>query len=69
MAVTDKTTDKRNIASILAVLGIIFVIIGLGIAIIHTPLSGSGLTPISIMLGILLLVTGVNMLAKPGMLK
>jgi uncharacterized membrane protein len=63
MAVTDKTADKRNIATILAVLGIIFVIIGAGIAIIHNPLRGSGLGTLSIVVGLVLLVIGIYMLA------
>jgi uncharacterized membrane protein len=59
----EKTTDKRNIATILAVLGIIFVIIGAGIAIIHNPLRGSGIGTLSIVVGIVLLVIGIYMLA------
>ena len=62
MAVTDKTTDKRNIATILAVLGIIFVIIGTGIATIHNPLRGSGLGTLCFVAGIVLLVIGVYMI-------
>ncbi len=62
MAVTDKTTDKSNIATILSVLGVIFVIIGLGIAIIHNPLRGSGLGTLSIVAGIVLLVIGIYLL-------
>lgn len=63
MAITDKTSDKRNIATILSAIGIVLVIIGAGIAIIHNPLRGSGLGTLSIVVGIVLLVVGVYMLA------
>ena len=63
MAVTDKTADKKNIATILAVIGIVLVIIGAGIAIIHNPLRGSGLGTLSIVAGIVLVVIGVYTLA------
>ncbi len=62
MAVTDKTTDKRNIAMILAVLGVILVIIGTCIATIHNPLRGSGLGTLSFVAGLVLLVIGVYMI-------
>jgi len=48
--------NKKMHATILGVLGIIFVIIGAGIAIIHNPLRGSGLGTISIVIGIVLLI-------------
>jgi uncharacterized membrane protein len=62
MAVTDKTTDKNNIATILAVVGVVLVIIGVGIATIHNPLRGSGLGTLSFVAGIVLLIVGIYML-------
>ena len=64
MAVETKgTTDKKNIASILAVLGIIILIIGLAIVLIKDmPFRGSGLGTVSIIVGIVLLVIGGYML-------
>ncbi len=60
MAITDKTANKKNIAIILAVLGIIFMIIGLVIV------RGSGWGIVSIISGLVLLVIGGYMLyAKP----
>ncbi len=60
MAVKDKTANKKNIAIILAVIGIIFVIIGL--AIVREP----GLEIVSIISGLVLLViSGYLLYAKP----
>ncbi len=60
MAVTDKTANKKNIGIILAVIGIIFVIIGLAI------LRGSVFGLVSILSGLVLLVIGGYMLyTKP----
>ena len=46
-------------ATVLGVLGLIFVIIGAGIAIIHNPLRGSGLGTACIVLGVVLLVISI----------
>jgi hypothetical protein len=62
MAVTDKILDKRNRATVLTGLGIIFFIIGEGIVNIHNPLRGSGLGTLSILVGIALFLIGVYML-------
>jgi hypothetical protein len=59
MAVPDKTTDKKNIAIILAVLGVILVIIG---ATIHDPLRGSGMGTLSFIAGLVLLVISVYLM-------
>ncbi len=60
MAITGKTANKKNIAIVLAVLGIIFMIIGLVIV------RGSGWGIVSIISGLVLLVIGGYMLyAKP----
>ncbi len=60
MAVTDKTANKKIIAITLAVIGIIFVIIGFVIV------RGSGWGIVSIISGLVLLVIGGYMLyAKP----
>jgi uncharacterized membrane protein len=59
MAVSDKTTDKNNIAVILAVIGIVLVIIGLAIVNIKgMPFRGSGMGTLSTAAGIVLLVVG-----------
>jgi hypothetical protein len=52
-----ETKNKR--ATILGVLGIIFVIIGGAIAIIHNPLRGSGLGTIFLVTGVVLLVISI----------
>ncbi|WP_128859983.1 hypothetical protein [Methanocella paludicola] len=60
MAVTDKTANKKNIAIILAVLGIILMSIGLVIV------RGSGWGIVSIISGLVLLVFGGYLIyAKP----
>jgi hypothetical protein len=51
--------SKNKRATILGVLGIIFVIIGAAIAIIHNPLRGSGLGTICIATGVVLLVISI----------
>ena len=52
-----ETKNKR--ATLLGVIGVIFVIIGAGIAIIHNPLRGSGLGTACIVLGVVLLVISI----------
>ena len=47
---------KNKHATVLGILGVIFVIIGACIAIIHNPLRGSGLGTICIVIGVVLLV-------------
>jgi multisubunit Na+/H+ antiporter MnhG subunit len=61
MSENEKTTDNRNMhATILGVLGIIFVIIGAGIVFIpHAPMRGSGLGTALIVLGVALLFIAV----------
>lgn len=56
MAATDKTANKKKIATILAVIGIIIVIIGLAIV------RGSGWGIVSIISGLVLLVISGYML-------
>ena len=50
---------KNKHATILGVLGVIFVIIGACIAIIHNPLRGSGLGTICLVIGVVLLVIAI----------
>jgi membrane associated rhomboid family serine protease len=61
MSEEGKTKDNRNMhATILAVLGAIFAIIGIAIvAIPHAPLRGSGAGTALIILGVLLLIIAV----------
>jgi uncharacterized membrane protein len=59
-----KTKDNRNIAIILAVLGVIFVILGISIAVNHNPLSGPGFGTLSFVAGIILLVIGGYLFVK-----
>jgi hypothetical protein len=54
-----KHETKNKHAIILGILGVIFVIIGAGIAIIHNPLRGSGLGTACIVLGVVLLVISI----------
>jgi len=58
MGENEKPTDNRNMhATILGVLGIIFVIIGaMIVAIPHFPLRGSGAGTALIVLGVILLI-------------
>lgn len=60
MSENEKTSNNRNMhATILSVLGIIFVIIGAFIvAIPHAPLRGSGAGTALIVLGVILLIIG-----------
>jgi uncharacterized membrane protein len=60
MSENEKTTDNRNIhATILTVLGLIFVIIGACIvAIPHMPLRGSGAGTALIVLGAIVMIIG-----------
>ncbi len=51
-----KISDKKNIPIILAAVGIILVILGLGMIIIPNPLYGSGLIILLIVVGIILLI-------------
>lgn len=57
----EKPTNNRNMhATILSVLGIIFVIIGVCIVEIpHAPLRGSGAGTALIVLGVILLIIGL----------
>ncbi len=72
MAVTDtsdkgkagKAKDNKNMATILAVLGVIFVSLGVSIAVNHNPLSGPGLGTLSFVAGIILLVIGGYLFVK-----
>ena len=50
---------KNKRATILSIIGIVLVIIGGGIAIIHNPLRGSGLGTICIVAGVILLIIGL----------
>jgi hypothetical protein len=50
---------KNKRATLLGVIGLICVIIGAGIAIIHNPLRGSGLGTMFIVTGIVLLVISI----------
>jgi len=60
LAVTDKTANKKNLATILAVIGILIVIIGL------TIVRGSGWGMVSIISGLVLLViSGYLLYTKP----
>jgi len=53
----EQTTNNRKMhTTILGVIGIILVIVGTAIAIIHNPLRGSGLGTISIVTGVVLLI-------------
>ncbi len=72
MAVTDttdkgkagKTKDNKNMATILAVLGVIFVILGVSITAINNPQRGLGLGALSFVAGIILLVIGGYLFVK-----
>jgi len=48
--------NSKMHATILGVIGIILVIVGAAIAIIHNPLRGSGLGTASIVIGVVLLI-------------
>ena len=50
---------KNKRATILGILGVIFIIIGAGIAVIHNPLRGSGLGTICLVLGVILVVISI----------
>jgi uncharacterized membrane protein len=50
------TNNSKMHATILGVIGIILVIVGTAIAIIHNPLRSSGLGTISIVTGVVLLI-------------
>jgi len=52
-----ETKNKR--ATLLGILGVIFVIIGAAIAIIHNPLRGSGLGTICLAIGVVLIVISI----------
>lgn len=52
-----ETKNKR--ATILGILGVIFVIIGAGIAVIHNPLRGSGLGTLCLLAGVVLIVISI----------
>jgi hypothetical protein len=52
----EKHETKNKRALVLGVLGIIFVIVGGAIAIVHNPLRGSGLGAICLATGVVLLI-------------
>jgi hypothetical protein len=54
---TTRTARKQGI--ILTILGVIVFIVGICIATIHSPLRGSGLGTVFIIVGIILAATGI----------